>query len=61
MVDKLAGEFEKALKHPDVIARMRPYAMSPAYAGPEAFGKEWAHDYELYGKTIRDLGLKLEN
>ena len=61
VVDKLAGEFEKALKHPDVIARMRPYAMSPAYAGPEAFGKEWAHDYELYGKTIRDLGLKLEN
>jgi len=61
IVDKLAAEFEKALKHPDVVARMQPYAMSPAFAGPEAFGKQWEQDYELYGKTIRDLGLKLEN
>ena len=61
IIDKLAAAFEKALKNPDVIARMQPYAMSPAFAGPAAFEKQWAHDDELYGKTIRELGLKLEN
>jgi len=40
---------------------MQPYAMSPAFAGPAAFEKQWASDYELYGKTIRELDLKLEN
>lgn len=61
VIDKLAAAFEKALKNPDVIARMQPYAMAPAFAGPAAFEKQWASDYELYGKTIRELGLKLEN
>lgn len=61
VIDKLAAEFEKALKHPDVIARMQPYAMQPAYAGPAAFRKQWEADYALYGKTIRELGIKLEN
>ena len=61
VIDRLAAEFEKALAHPDVIARMKPYAMVPAFAGPAAFEKQWAQDYELYGKVIRDLGIKLEN
>ena len=61
VIDKLAAAFERALKNPDVIARMQPYAMSPAFAGPAAFEKQWASDYELYGKTIRELDLKLEN
>ena len=60
-IDRLAAEFEKALKHPDVIARMQPYAMVPAFAGPAAFRKQWEADYALYGKTIRELGIKLEN
>ncbi len=60
-IDRLAVEFEKALKHPDVAARMRPFAMSPAFAGPEEFRKQWDHDYELYGKLIKDLGIKLDN
>ena len=61
VIDKLAAEFEKALKQPDVIARMQPYAMMPAYAGPAAFRKQWESDYALYGRTVRDLGIKLEN
>ena len=61
VIDKLAVAFEKALKNPEVTARMQPYAMSPAFAGPAAFEKQWAHDYELYGNVIRELGIKLEN
>ncbi len=61
VIDKLAAEFEKALKHPDVAARMQPYAIVPAFAGPAALGKQWEHDYALYGKTVQELGIKLDN
>lgn len=61
VIERLATEFEKALKNPEVSARMAPYAMVPAFAGPVAFRKQWEQDYALYGQAIKDLGLKLEN
>ena len=60
VIDKLAAEFEKALKHPDVVARMKPYAMQPTYLGPREFKKLWDSEYALYGKVIRDAGIKVE-
>ncbi|WP_028602785.1 Bug family tripartite tricarboxylate transporter substrate binding protein [Ottowia thiooxydans] len=61
VIDRLAAEFEKALKQPDVAVRMAPYAMVPAFAGPAPFRKQWEQDYVLYGRAIKELGLKLEN
>ncbi|MET4577171.1 Bug family tripartite tricarboxylate transporter substrate binding protein [Ottowia thiooxydans] len=61
VIDRLAAEFEKALKQSDVAVRMTPYAMVPAFAGPAAFRKQWEQDYELYGRTIKELGLKLDS
>lgn len=60
-IDRLAAEFQKALQHPEVAARMRPYAIVPAFAGPAAFRQQWEHDYALYGKIVQDLGIKLDN
>ncbi|MFZ4540038.1 Bug family tripartite tricarboxylate transporter substrate binding protein [Propionivibrio sp.] len=60
IVDKLATEFEKALKHPDVATRMRPFAISAAFLGPKDFRKVWENDYSVYGKVIKDLNIKTE-
>ncbi len=54
VVEKLAVEFEKALKNPEVQSKMRPYAMTPAYLNPAEFRKLWDAEYDSYGKVIRD-------
>lgn len=60
VVDKLAAEFEKALRHPDVLARMKPYAMQPTFMGPRDFKRLWDTDYATYGKVIREAGIKVD-
>lgn len=59
-VDRLAAEFEKVLKHPDVLAKMRPITINPAFAGPVAMRKIWEADYAAYGQVVRDTGIKAE-
>ncbi|MFD1709122.1 tripartite tricarboxylate transporter substrate binding protein [Ottowia sp. GY511] len=60
VLDKLAAEFDKALKLPEVAAKMRPFAMQPAFAGPAAFRKQWEADYASYGRVIKELGIKID-
>ncbi|MCJ0762271.1 Bug family tripartite tricarboxylate transporter substrate binding protein [Variovorax terrae] len=60
VVDKLASEFEKALKSPEVIDRMRPITISPAFLGPKEFKKVWDEDYTSYGSIIKEAGIKVE-
>ena len=60
VVDRLAAEFDKALQVPDVAAKMQPFAMQPAFAGPAAFRKQWESDYAAYGRVIKTLGIKIE-
>ncbi len=60
VVDRLAAEFDKALQVPDVAAKMQPFAMQPAFAGPAAFRKQWESDYAAYGRVIKTLGIKVE-
>jgi tripartite-type tricarboxylate transporter receptor subunit TctC len=59
-IDRLAAEFEKVLKHPDVLAKMRPITINPAFAGPAAMRKIWEADYAAYGQVVRDTGIKAE-
>lgn len=59
-IDRLAAEFDKVLRHPDVIAKMKPITIVPAFAGPQAFGKIWRDDYAEFGAIIRDTGIKAE-
>jgi len=59
-IDRLATEFEKVLKHPDVLAKMKPITINPAFAGPAAMRRIWEADYKEYGQVIRDTGLKAE-
>jgi tripartite-type tricarboxylate transporter receptor subunit TctC len=60
VVNKLALEFEKALKDPDVIERMRPITITSAYLGPKDLKKIWDEDYKAYGEIIKSSGIKAE-
>lgn len=60
VVNKLALEFEKALKDPDVIERMRPITITSAYLGPKDLKKIWDEDYKAYGEIIKVSGIKVE-
>lgn len=57
IIERLAAEFEKALKNPEVAAKMRPLTINPAFLGTKGFKKVWDEDYSLYGKIIKDAGI----
>jgi len=59
-IERLAAEFEKVLKHPDVLAKMKPITINPAFAGPAATRKIWEADYAAYGQVVRETGIKAE-
>jgi tripartite-type tricarboxylate transporter receptor subunit TctC len=59
-IDRLAMEFEKVLKNPEVLAKMKAVAINPAYAGPRELRKVWEEDYASYGAVIRETGIKAE-
>lgn len=59
-IDRLALDFEKVLKHPDVLAKMKSIAINPAFAGPKELRKVWEEDYATYGAVIRETGIKAE-
>lgn len=61
VVQKLASEFEKALKNPEALARMQPFAMQPAFQGPAEFGKLWESQYALYGRVVREAHIQLND
>ncbi len=60
VIEKLASEFEKALRQPEVVASLQSFMAQPAFLGPQAFGKLWEADYARYGKAIADAGIKVE-
>ncbi len=61
IVEKLAAELEKALKLPEVQARLRGLGGEPGSLLLDAFAEMNKADFEHYGKLIREAGIKLEN
>lgn len=61
VVNKLAVEFEKALKNPDAITKMRPFAMQPAFLKGRDFQKFWEDQYNLYGQVVREANVKISD
>ena len=61
VVSKLAAEFEKALKNPDVAAKMRPFAMQPAFLQGDQLKKFWQDQYKLYGEVVREANIKISD
>jgi tripartite-type tricarboxylate transporter receptor subunit TctC len=60
IVEKLAAELERALKLPDVQAKLRGLGGEPGTLLLDAFAEMNRADYERYGKLIRAASIKLE-
>ena len=60
IVEKLAAELERALKLPDVQAKLRGLGGEPGTLLLDAFAEMNRADYERYGKLIRAANIKLE-
>jgi tripartite-type tricarboxylate transporter receptor subunit TctC len=61
ILDKLAEEVRIALARPDVQARLAQSGSGEPYLVPIAdFKAQIARDYEIYGKLIREIGLKVD-
>ncbi|SFC72501.1 Tripartite-type tricarboxylate transporter, receptor component TctC [Polaromonas sp. OV174] len=60
VIEKIASEFEKALKNPEIAAKMRQSNINPAFLGPKGLKKVWDEDFSLYGKVIKDADIKAE-
>jgi tripartite-type tricarboxylate transporter receptor subunit TctC len=60
IVRRLSEEMNKIAREPDLVAQFQKLALRPNPSSPEDLAKSMRHDYELYGKLVRELGLKME-
>ncbi len=60
IVDRLNGEFRKALAHPDTAKILGGQTLDPLPMSPEEFGKLLKADYDKYEKVIKLSGAKLD-
>jgi tripartite-type tricarboxylate transporter receptor subunit TctC len=60
LVAKLSADIQKALKLPDVTARIEDLGQTPVGSTPEAFATVVQTDGALSAKLIKDLNIKLE-
>ena len=60
IVAKLSADIQKAVKLPDITARIEDLGQTPVGSTPEAFAQVIKTDGPLYAKLIKDLNIRLE-
>ena len=60
IVERLNAEFGKALKDPDVVAKLNIQTLDAAHRPPEDVAARMKTDYERIGKLFREFSVKLE-
>jgi tripartite-type tricarboxylate transporter receptor subunit TctC len=60
VVAKTAAALQKAIKTPDVLARIEDLGLQAVGGTPEQFAAVLKNDGPLYAKLIKDLNIKLE-
>ncbi len=60
VVAKLAADLQKAIKLPDVTARIEELGQTPVGGTPEAFAAVIKTDGPVYAKLIKDLNIKID-
>ena len=60
IVDRLNGEFRKALAHPDTARILGAQTLDPMPMSPEEFGTLLKKDYDKYERVIKLSGAKLD-
>ena len=60
IIDRLNAELGKAMKDPDVAAKLSAQTLDPAHRPPEELAQRLKADYETIGKLFREFGVKLD-
>lgn len=60
IVDRLAGETAKAMKNPESVKRLTELGAEGVGSTPQELDKFWRSQLALYGKIVKDSGVKLE-
>lgn len=61
IVEKLAAETGKAMKHPDTVERLTQAGAEGVGSSPAELGRFWRQQLDLYSKIVKESGVKLEN
>jgi tripartite-type tricarboxylate transporter receptor subunit TctC len=60
IVDRLNAELGKAMRDPDVAAKLSAQTLDPAHRSPEELAQRLKTDYETIGKLFRQFNVKLD-
>ncbi len=60
IIDRLNAEFGKALKDPDIAAKMASQTLDPSHRPAEELAQRMRTDYETIGKLFRQVAAKLD-
>lgn len=60
IIDRLATETAKALKHPETGQRLKELGAEGVGSTPDELDRFWRQQLALYGKIVKDSGVKLE-
>jgi tripartite-type tricarboxylate transporter receptor subunit TctC len=60
IIDRLNAEIGKALKDPDMAAKLATQTLDTAHRSPEELAQRLKADYETIGKLFREVGGKLD-
>jgi tripartite-type tricarboxylate transporter receptor subunit TctC len=60
LIDLLNAEFVKAMRAPDIVAKLRELGVVVVANTPEQFASAMAADTELLGKVVRESGARAD-
>ena len=60
IIERLNAEFVKALKSPEVQAKMPALGVEVVANSPEQFAEQIRKDQEHYARLVRQIGLKVD-
>jgi tripartite-type tricarboxylate transporter receptor subunit TctC len=55
IIEKLAAAIKKTTEDKSFIAAVKQLGDEPGYLGPDEFGKEWQHEYEVHKEMAREF------
>ena len=60
IVQRLASEMRKAVRHEEVAQRFRQLGIEPVGNTPQEYAARIRNDYERYGKVVQTSGIRVE-
>ncbi len=60
ILSRLHAEFGRLLQKPEIVERLSGLGAEPAYGTPQQFSTHLQREHELWGRLIRQSGIKLE-